>query len=458
MERDPAVAVLDVGKSNVKLALVDLASRAVVAIRTTGNAVLRDGPYPHSDVERIWTWMLEGLAVLRDRAEIVAITATTHGAAFALLAGDRLALPVLDYEHDGPETVREAYSAARGSFSEILSPDLPNGLNAGRQLFWLARAFPDRFAMVDTVLPYPQYWVWRLSGEKVAEMTSLGCHTDMWNPRVGTYSRLAAAEGWVRLFPRLAKPWEVVGRLRRELAAETGLSPDTRIIAGIHDSNASLYPHLVERKLPFAVLSTGTWMIFLSPGGSLDKLDPNRDCLANVDAFGRAVPSARFMAGREFAILAGEAPVEPAAADIARVVGEGIMALPSFAPGTGPYPMKKGRWTHEPAALSSEERSAVASLYSALVADTSLRLAGADGPTIVEGPFARNRLFLSATASLTGRAVIARPDATGTTDGAALLALGPAARPEAHLDPAPAAPLEINLSAYAAKWRELAGS
>jgi sugar (pentulose or hexulose) kinase len=368
-----------------------------------------------------------------------------------------LALPILDYEHDGPETVREAYTPARGPFSETLSPDLPNGLNAGRQLYWLARAFPDAFATTDTILPYPQYWVWRLCGAKVAEMTSLGCHTDMWNPRVGTYSRLAGQEGWVRLFPRLAKPWEVVGRLRKELAEETGLSPDCRVLAGVHDSNASLYPHLVERQPPFAVLSTGTWMIVFAPGGSIEQLDPDRDCLANVDAFGRAVPSARFMAGREFAILAGEAPAEPAAADIAHVVGEGIMALPSLAPGTGPYPMRKGRWTRDPAALSSEERSAAASLYAALVTDTCLALAGADGPTIVEGPFARNRLFLSAVASLTKRAVIAWPDATGTTDGAALLALGPAARPETHSDPAPAKPLEIDIAGYAARWRELAG-
>jgi sugar (pentulose or hexulose) kinase len=118
--------------------------------------------------------------------------------------------------------------------------------------------------------------------------------------------------------------------------------------------------------------------------------------------------------------------------------------------------MRKGNWTRDPARLSPEERSATASLYAALVTDTCLGLAGAGGPTVVEGPFARNRWFLSAIASLTNRAVFARPDATGTTDGAALLALGPAARPEPHPDPAPAKPLEIDLSGYARRWRELA--
>ena len=55
-----AVAVFDVGKSNAKLALVDLASRAVIGARTTPNLVRRDGPYPHFDVERLWGWLPPG--------------------------------------------------------------------------------------------------------------------------------------------------------------------------------------------------------------------------------------------------------------------------------------------------------------------------------------------------------------------------------------------------------------
>jgi hypothetical protein len=41
-------------------------------------------------------------------------------------------------------------------------------------------------------------------------------------------------------------------------------------------------------------------------GGDLDHLDPKRDTLANVDAYGRAVPSSRFMGGREFEVLSAE--------------------------------------------------------------------------------------------------------------------------------------------------------
>ncbi|MEX0854000.1 MAG: hypothetical protein WD036_12070 [Bauldia sp.] len=455
MARDPAVAVIDIGKSNAKLALVDRASRSTIAIRTTANTVVAGGPYPHYDVERLWGWLIDGLAVFAGRAEVTTISVTTHGACFALVAGDRLALPVIDYEYTAMEDIHAEYAKARGDFAEILSPDLPNGLNAGRQIYWQSRRLADDFSRTDAILPYPQYWVWRLTGEKVAEATSLGCHTDLWNPKAGAYSELAQREGWDRLFPRLAKPWDTVGPVLPAVADVTGLSRTCGVVAGIHDSNASLYPHLVARERPFAVLSTGTWMVILAPGGRFDGLDPRRDCLANVDAFGNAVPSSRFMAGREFETIAA-GTVEPTADDVARVVANAVMALPTFAPGTGPFGESRGRWTHDPARLSGEERAAAASLYAALVTETCLSLAGAEGPIIVEGPFTRNKAFLAALAQLVSRPVIGRTDASGTIDGAALLADGPNVQAQLH-DSSPIAPLALDLSGYAATWLSQAG-
>ncbi len=457
MSTPGAIVVVDIGKSNAKLALVDPTTHAVTAVRTMANTVLDDGAYPHFDVDALWQWILAGLSDFARDGEIATISVTTHGACFALTAGDRLTLPILDYEHDGPEALSDAYARARGDFSETLSPDLPNGLNAGRQLFWLSRTFPEAFAETEAILPYPQYWVWRLTGRKVAEVTSLGCHTDLWAPRAATYSRLAVAEGWDRLFPPLAKAWDTVGTIAPEIAQRTGLDPACRVVAGIHDSNASLLPHLLTRSVPFAALSTGTWAIVLAPGGNIDHLDPARDCLANVDAFGRPVPSARFMAGREFGILTDGGEAEPSDAEVARVVAEKIMALPGFAPGTGPFGKKQGYWTVDPRSLTPGERAAAASLYAVLVTEICLALAGAGGPVIVEGRFARNRLFLAALARRIPRPVLVEPDATGTVDGATLLAFGPHAAMTPKEAP-PTAPLAIDLGAYAEAWHRSAGS
>ncbi len=95
------------------------------SIRTMRNTVLPAPPYPHFDVDAIWDWFLQGLAEAADEVAVDVIAVTTHGAAIALLGEDGARLPVLDYEHPGPDTVADDYRQVRGAFSEILSPDLP---------------------------------------------------------------------------------------------------------------------------------------------------------------------------------------------------------------------------------------------------------------------------------------------------------------------------------------------
>ena len=85
-------------------------------------------------------------------------------------------------------------------------------------------------------------------------------------------------------------------------------------------------PHLVSRRDPFTVISTGTWVIIMAVGGK-GRLDPKADMLANVDVRGEPVPTARFMGGREFSVLAGETPADADEADIAAAVASGALAF-----------------------------------------------------------------------------------------------------------------------------------
>ena len=159
------VAVIDIGKTNAKLALVDLASRTEIAALRQPNRVLSGGPYPHYDVDAIWSFILDGLATLKREHAIDAISVTTHGATAALVdASGNLALPILDYEFDGPDGMRGEYDAVRPPFSETGSPALPIGLNLGAQLFWLQRSFPKEFDRARAILMYPQFWVRKLTG------------------------------------------------------------------------------------------------------------------------------------------------------------------------------------------------------------------------------------------------------------------------------------------------------
>jgi sugar (pentulose or hexulose) kinase len=444
-----SIAVIDIGKTNAKVVLIDARTRQQVGARSIPNTVRRDGLYPHADVERLWGFIIESLGALHSEHGIDGVSITTHGATAALLAGKRLAMPVLDYEHDGPEETAEAYGRVRPGFAESLSPRLPNGLNLGAQIYWQSRVHAPRFAEVTQILTYPQYWAWRLTGVMASEVTSLGCHTDLWAPDRSTFSSLVEGQGWRKLFPDVRPAASVLGTILPDVAVATGLPAATQVTCGIHDSNASLLPHLGAHETPFTILSTGTWAIAMTVGGDTKQLDPARDSLANVDAFGRPVPTARFMGGREFDMLAPGA-VEPDATDIDAVIAGDIQALPSFVAGVGPFPDAVGRWTADVDALSVGQRTAAVSLYLALVTEACLGLCGLGREIIIEGPLARNRLFAQALGRLTGVPVSLSGDATGTSLGASMLFGGAAESSAGNA----VAPLEhAGFAPYAERWR-----
>lgn len=448
----PLVAVVDIGKTNAKVALVDLDRRAEVAVRKRANEVVRGGLYPHADVDGIWRFVLDALRELRATHAIEAISVATHGATAALLdASGELALPVLDYEHDGPDSLQAEYGAVRPAFAETGSPRLPAGLNLGAQIFWQERRFPEQFAGVRQILTYPQYWSFRLSGVAASEATSLGCHTDLWSPSGKHFSSLVESMGWRDRFAVVRGAGERLGPITAEVAAETGLRPDTTVFCGIHDSNASLLPHVLSRKPPFSVVSTGTWVVVMSMPGKADGLDPRRDTLINVNALGQPVPSARFMGGRENAVLTAGLQEVWSEGDATAVLNRPVLLLPAVQAGSGPFPERVASWQPGKPDGAGQQRVAAA-FYLAMMASTCLELTGADGPVIVGGPFAANRPFLDMLATAVGRPVIAEAGGTGTSVGAALLTGGEVALPPAGT------PEMVNGRAewrpYAEAWRD----
>ena len=58
MESLRHAAVLDIGKTNVKLVLVDMITFREIKALSMPNVVLEDGPYRHFDTEAIWRFTL----------------------------------------------------------------------------------------------------------------------------------------------------------------------------------------------------------------------------------------------------------------------------------------------------------------------------------------------------------------------------------------------------------------
>ncbi len=238
-----------------------------------------------------------------------------------------------------------------------------------------------------------------------------------------------------------------------ELAARAGLRQDVPVSCGIHDSNASLLPHLLTQAAPFAVVSTGTWVVSMAVGGQPVLLVEARDTLINVDARGDAVPSARFMGGREYAMLGGgKADADDAV--MGEVLGSGCLLLPSVIAESGPFPGTDFTWVNGEPASGSPAHEAVVSFYLALMTAEGLAMTGAAGRVIVEGPFAANPAYLAMLEAASGLPVFRAGTRTGTSIGAAMLfgkpdeaglALARAAVPEC---------LAEAMARYATLWRD----
>ncbi|MEM8869450.1 MAG: FGGY-family carbohydrate kinase [Pseudomonadota bacterium] len=448
------VAVIDIGKTNAKLALVDTSTLAEIAVITRPNTVLAGPPWPHFDLDGHWAFLLDGLAAFHGDHEIGAISITTHGASGVLLDkhGD-LAAPMLDYEHNGPDAVADHYDAIRPAFAETGSPRLAGGLNVGAQLHWMFQTDPELRDRTGMFLTYPQYWAFRLTGVAATDVSSLGCHTDLWDPYRRRFSGLVPKLG---LEGKIAPPRsaaDILGPVRAEIAQQTGLSPDTPVYCGIHDSNASLYPHILAREAPFSVVSTGTWVIVMSVGATPVKLDASRDTLINVNARGDPVPSARFMGGREFeTVICGQFG-PPTARDASRVLQDNVMLLPAVNPDTGPFQGRSAVWRNREPHLGSGERTVGASYYLALMTATCLDLIGHAGTIIVEGPFSRNAEYCQMLSAATAYPVLSAESATGTSHGAALLA-HPNAAQNAFGSEARYVETSSDMRRYAHAWRQ----
>ena len=450
-----AVAVLDLGKTNVKLELFS-ADGALLWERSAPNRVLPGPPYPHEDVEAIWAFLIEALRDASAAHRIGAIVPTTHGAAGALVDDVGLALPVLDYEFADVEEVEPLYASLRPPYSETFSPRLPVGLNLGRQIAWQKQRFPEAFARAKRFLTYPQYWSWRLAGVAASEVTMLGAHSELWAPMQERPSSLAAKLDLPRLTAPFRRAWDRLGPVKPEVAALTGLDPDTGVLCGVHDSNASLLPHLASRKPPFTIVSTGTWVILMAVGLGVGGLNEADDMLANVDVEGRPTAGGRFMGGREYSEIVGAAKGDTDAAALTRVIASGAMALPCFAPQGGPFASRKGEIRGE---VAPADRPALATLYVALMTDLMLTRLGADsGDLIVEGSFAANSAYCELLATLRpAQRVLAGGDAAGTARGAALLAQWPVRHMKTAQQRSIAPSSFEGLVAYRAAWRDAIG-
>jgi sugar (pentulose or hexulose) kinase len=459
--------VIDVGKSVAKSSLWSGDGRCVGRV-SRANARVSGPDYRALDALGIEDWLARELARFADHAPIARIISVAHGAAVAMVREPFVLLRPMDYEQPIPAAVRARYVRERDAFEETGSPLLPDGLNLGAQLFWMEELYPEAISHNTQLLTWAQYWSWRFSGVAATEVTSLGCHTDLWSPRRAEPSNLAKRRGWAAALAPRRRADADLGPVTVEWVLRAHLPAVARVHCGLHDSNAALVACRgfdLFAQGDFTVLSTGTWFIAMRSAPQTlvrASLPEDRDCLLNVDVDGMPVPSSRFMGGREVEVLLGnDSPpldaIDQQSAMLAAVpqlLSQGIRITPTQTPGCGPYPHAKGGWNRRPE--DAAQRAAAVALYAALMADASLELIGARDRLLVEGRFAGAELFVRALAALRpDLAVFAVPEGLDVSFGA-LRTLDPSLKPAGM--PKRVEPLAEDLHALRAVWREEAAA
>ena len=302
------IAVIDIGMTNKKVAVYDESLRQLDAKYRVFDPLIVNG-LPSHDLEAMEAWFLDELKLAGKQYPIKAVAVSTHGANFVCLGKNgKAAFPCLYYTHEPGKDFHRRFYERFGSAVELQArtgtPAFEAMINPAKGLFFAREQFPDEFKNVRSILPFPQYWGFRLTGKAGLESTYMGCHTYLWDQIDSRLSSVARDMGVAQFMPgTLNKSWDTLGTISADAAAKTGLPPETIVTMGIHDSNASLLPHFAKKgENGFTLNSTGTWCVMMNPvkeyGFAPDEL--GKVVFFNISAFGSPMKTAIFQGGQEF--------------------------------------------------------------------------------------------------------------------------------------------------------------
>jgi sugar (pentulose or hexulose) kinase len=291
----PVAAVFDVGKTNKKFLLFDEDYRAVHQEMTQIPEDEDEEGFPCEDVLALAEWMRTTFerAMQDGRFRILALNFAAYGASFVFLDKDKqLLLPMYNYlKPFAPELLERFYAENGGKeeFARAAASPVLGSLNSGMQLYRLRHEQPEKFAQVAYAVHLPQYLSFAFTGKLQTDMTSVGCHTNLWDFDKGQYHPWVALTGIEEKFPPLVPSNAVVGTIHGNVA----------VGAGLHDSSASVLPYRKVMDHPFLLLSTGSWSICMAPfqQAPLTAEELAKDCLFYFGCDGVPVKASRLAAG-----------------------------------------------------------------------------------------------------------------------------------------------------------------
>jgi sugar (pentulose or hexulose) kinase len=297
------IAIFDIGKTNKKLFLFDEQYKIVWEQCEVCEQTTDEDNDPCEDVVRLTEWVHRSLAKLAGLREfdIRAINFSAYGASFVYIGEqDRPIAPLYNYLKAYPEQLKKKFYDTYGgeiTFSMLTASPVLGSLNSGMQLYRVKQERPELFADIKYALHLPQYLSFLLTGKACSDITSIGCHTNLWNFAQKNYHEWVYREGVIdKLAPIVSSTSVLPVAPKFANGVKVGISG-----IGLHDSSAAMIPYLESFREPFVLISTGTWCISMNPfnDSPLTVAELQKDCLCYMSYQGRPVKASRLFAGYE---------------------------------------------------------------------------------------------------------------------------------------------------------------
>ena len=306
------IAIFDIGKTNKKLFLIDEQYHIVLEKTEQFAETTDEDGEPCEDLAKLTNWVLTSFqAVLNDNTyNIQAVNFSAYGASFVHLnRGGAPVTPLYNYLKPLSEVLKKQFYEDNGgeaAFSRKSASPVLGNLNSGMQLYRLKYEKPEVFDNIKYSLHLPQYLSYLLTHKTYSDITSIGCHTNLWDFDQNQYADWVRKEGVLEklspIFPsdavvEMQPPTPEGSNQNSKLEHQNPL----KIGVGLHDSSAALIPYLSSFQEPFLLISTGTWCISMNPfnNTSLTDFELENDCLCYMSFQGKPVKAARLFAGFE---------------------------------------------------------------------------------------------------------------------------------------------------------------
>ncbi len=298
----PVIAIFDIGKTNKKVFLWNQSYQIVFEKTENFDEIIDEDGFATENLSAVVQWVLEIFSELMesDKFEIKALNFSGYGASIVYVDENGNAnLPLYNYLKPFPTTLSSNYYTAYGSkeliAQETASPVLGH-LNSGMQVYSIKYLKPEKWNQIKWVLHWPNFLSSLFTHQFYAELTSIGCHTQLWDFSKNDYHHWVYSEKINEKLPPL-----VEGTQTFPLAIGQKNIP---VGAGLHDSSSALFPYLSSSKDEFILISTGTWCISLHPFNStlLTDVELQNDVLCFMQMNGKPVKASRLFAGNEHEI------------------------------------------------------------------------------------------------------------------------------------------------------------